>query len=70
MLRRRRGRRTIPALVRKVSLQQAAEMTIVENLQREDLSALEQAEAFRVLSNEFKMTQQQIGSGWGCRGRR
>ena len=40
-------------------------MTIVENLQREDLSALEQAEAFRVLSNEFKMTQQQIGERVG-----
>jgi ParB family chromosome partitioning protein len=59
------GRTTIPALVRKVSLQQAAEMTIIENLQREDLSALEQAEAFRVLSNEFKMTQQQIGERVG-----
>jgi ParB family chromosome partitioning protein len=59
------GKTTIPALVRRVSLQQAAEMTIVENLQREDLSALEQAEAFRVLSNEFKMTQQQIGERVG-----
>jgi ParB family chromosome partitioning protein len=59
------GKTSIPALVRKVSLQQAAEMTIVENLQREDLSALEQAEAFRVLSNEFKMTQQQIGERVG-----
>ena len=64
------GKTHIPALVRRVSLQQAAEMTIVENLQREDLSALEQAEAFRVLSNEFNLTQQQIGSGWACRERR
>jgi ParB family chromosome partitioning protein len=62
---RKAGKTTIPALVRKVSLQQAAEMTIIENLQREDLSALEQAEAFRVLSNEFKMTQQQIGERVG-----
>jgi ParB family chromosome partitioning protein len=59
------GKTTIPAMVRRVSLQQAAEMTIVENLQREDLSALEQAEAFRVLSSEFKMTQQQIGERVG-----
>src|SRR5580700_96965 len=59
------GRTTIPALVLEVSLQQAAEMTIIENLQLEDLSALEQAEAFRVLSNEFKMTQQQIGERVG-----
>jgi ParB family chromosome partitioning protein len=59
------GKTHIPALVRKVSLQQAAEMTIIENLQREDLSPLEQAEAFRVLSNEFKLTQQQIGERVG-----
>src|ERR1035438_1892549 len=59
------GKTQIPALVRRVSLQQAAEMTIIENLQREDLSALEQAEAFRVLSKEFSLTQQQIGERVG-----
>ncbi len=59
------GKETIPAMVRRVSAQQAAEMTIIENLQREDLSALEQAEAFRVLSNEFKLTQAQIGERVG-----
>ena len=59
------GKTQIPAMVRRVSLQQAAEMTIVENLQREDLSALEQAEAFRVLSREFSMTQAQIGERVG-----
>jgi ParB family transcriptional regulator, chromosome partitioning protein len=59
------GKTHIPALVRRVSLQQAAEMTIIENLQREDLSALEQAEAFRVLSKDFNLTQQQIGERVG-----
>jgi ParB family chromosome partitioning protein len=59
------GMTHIPALVRRVSQQQAAEMTIVENLQREDLSPLEQAEAFRVLSNQFSMTQQQIAERVG-----
>jgi len=59
------GKETIPAIVRRVSTQQAAEITIIENLQREDLSALEQAEAFRVLSNEFKLTQAQIGERVG-----
>jgi ParB family transcriptional regulator, chromosome partitioning protein len=59
------GKTHIPALVRRVSEQQAAEMTIVENLQREDLSPLEQAEAFRVLSNQFAMTQQQIAERVG-----
>src|SRR5579863_3922462 len=36
------GRSTIPAIVRKVSDQQAAEMTVVENLQRQDLNCMEQ----------------------------
>src|SRR5579872_4538973 len=59
------GKTHIPAMVRRVSLQQAAEMTIVENLQREDLSALEQAEAFRVLSRDFALTQTEIGARVG-----
>ena len=62
---RKAGKTHIPALVRKISLQQAAEMTIVENLQREDLSPLEQAEAFRVLSTKFSMTQQEIAERVG-----
>ena len=59
------GKTHIPALVRRVSEQQAAEMTIIENLQREDLSPMEQAESFRVLSNQFSMTQQQIADRVG-----
>ena len=55
----------IPALVRRVSEQQAAEMTIVENLQREDLSPLEQAQAFKVLSTQFSLTQDQIAQRVG-----
>ena len=59
------GKMTVPAIVRRVSEQQAAEMTIIENLQREDLKPLEQAEAFRLLSQEFKLTQAQIGERVG-----
>ena len=59
------GKTHVPALVRRVSEQQAAEMTIIENLQREDLSPLEQAEAFRVLSNRFNLTQQEIAERVG-----
>ena len=59
------GKTTVPAIVRRVSEQQAAEMTIIENLQREDLKPLEQAEAFRLLSQEFKLTQAQIGERVG-----
>jgi ParB family transcriptional regulator, chromosome partitioning protein len=59
------GKETIPALVRRLSPQQAAEMTVLENVQREDLNPLEQAEAFRVLSKEFKLTQAQIAERIG-----
>jgi ParB family chromosome partitioning protein len=59
------GKNTIPALIRRLSPQQAAEMTVLENVVREDLNPLEQAEAFRVLSKEFKLTQAQIGERIG-----
>src|ERR1700722_10070245 len=59
------GKDTIPAILRKLSPQQAAEMTVLENVQREDLNPLEQAEAFRVLSKEFQLTQAQIAERVG-----
>ena len=59
------GKESVPAIVRRVSQQQAAEMTVIENLQRQDLNCLEQAEAFRLLSKEFNLTQEQIGARVG-----
>ena len=59
------GKTTIPAIVRRVSDQQAAEMTIVENLQRQDLNCMEQAAAFAQLSRDFGLTQEQIGQRVG-----
>jgi ParB family chromosome partitioning protein len=59
------GKTTIPAIVRSVSDQQAAEMTIVENLQRQDLNCLEQANGFARLSRDFGLTQDQIGQRTG-----
>jgi ParB family transcriptional regulator, chromosome partitioning protein len=56
---------TIPAIVRRLSPQQAAEMTVLENVQREDLNPIEQAEAYRVLSQEFHLTQVQIAERVG-----
>ncbi|HEY1660536.1 MAG TPA: ParB/RepB/Spo0J family partition protein [Candidatus Sulfotelmatobacter sp.] len=58
-------RATIPAIVRRLSPQQAAEMTVLENVQREDLNPIEQAEAYRVLSQEFHLTQVQIAERVG-----
>jgi ParB family transcriptional regulator, chromosome partitioning protein len=59
------GKTTVPAIVRQMGSEQAAEMTIVENLQRQDLNCLEQAQAFARLSREFSLTQEQIGQRTG-----
>jgi ParB family chromosome partitioning protein len=54
------GKTSVPAILRQVSDEQAMEITIVENLQRADLNAMEQARAFERLSREFHMTQEQM----------
>jgi ParB family chromosome partitioning protein len=59
------GKATIPAFLRQVSDEQAMEITIVENLQRADLNAMEQAHAFERLSREFHMTQEQMAQRTG-----
>ena len=60
------GKENIPAILRLVSDEQAAEMTIIENLQRADLNCMEQARAFARLSQDFGLTQEQIGQRTGC----
>ncbi len=61
----RAGKQTVPAIVRQVSDQQALELTIIENLQREDLGPMEQAQAFDRLSREFNVTQEQMAQRTG-----
>jgi len=53
-------RKTVPAILRQVSDEQAMEITIVENLQRADLNPMEQSRAYERLSREFHMTQEQM----------
>src|SRR5438309_4782076 len=62
---KRAGKTAIPAVVRQISNEQAMEITIIENLQREDLNPVEQARAFERLSREFGLTQEQIASRTG-----
>lgn len=59
------GKKTIPAILRKVSDEQAMEITIVENLQRTDLNPMEQARAYERLAREFKLTQEKIAQRTG-----
>jgi ParB family transcriptional regulator, chromosome partitioning protein len=58
-------RDTVPAVVRNMSNQQAMEMTIVENLQREDLGIMDQARAYHRLASEFGLTQDDVAERTG-----
>jgi ParB family transcriptional regulator, chromosome partitioning protein len=55
----------VPVILRDVSDEQAVEMTLIENLQREDLNPLEEAMAFDRLFHDFGMTHDQIAERTG-----
>jgi ParB family chromosome partitioning protein len=55
----------VPAVVKEVAEELALEMTLVENLQREDLNPIEQAHAFDRLISEFHLTQEQVAERTG-----
>ncbi|HET6922798.1 MAG TPA: ParB/RepB/Spo0J family partition protein [Anaeromyxobacteraceae bacterium] len=61
----RAGLREIPALVREASDREAFEMGLVENLQRTDLNAIEEAEAYEVLTREHGLTQEAVAERVG-----
>ena len=56
----RAGLEKIPALVRDVDDLASSEMMLVENLQRENLNPLEEANAYKRLTEEFQLTQEEI----------
>jgi ParB family chromosome partitioning protein len=62
---REAGLTTIPAIVREASDQEVLEIALIENLQREDLNAIEEARAYEQLSAAFKLTQEQIAQKVG-----
>jgi ParB family chromosome partitioning protein len=61
----RAGLSRVPVVVRDVPEEMALEMTLVENLQREDLNPIEQARAFQRLTDEFSLTQEQVAERTG-----
>jgi ParB family chromosome partitioning protein len=61
----RAGLKSVTAIVRQVPDELALEMTLVENIQREDLNAIEQARAFERLMDEFHATQEAVAERTG-----
>ena len=59
------GLTSVPVLVRQATDQQRLELAIIENVQRSDLSALEQAEAYRQLAEDFDLSHEDIAARVG-----
>lgn len=55
----------IPAIIRDVNEEQMMEIAVLENLQREDLTTLEEAEAYNMLMTRLDLTQAQVASRLG-----
>jgi len=59
------GLKEIPAVIKKINNHEALELALIENIQREDLSLLEEAEGYQRLMNEFAYTYEQISQKIG-----
>ena len=54
------GLKKIPVIVKELTPQEVMEIALIENLQREDLNPIEEAEAYQKLMKEYKMTQEDV----------
>lgn len=61
----RAGLRTVPAYVRKASDSEMTEMALIENIQREDLNAIEVALGFKQLIDKYALTQERLSERLG-----
>lgn len=59
------GLHEVPVILKNLKNQAALELAIIENIQREDLNAIEEAEAYQRLAQEFNMTQAQVAEKVG-----
>lgn len=59
------GLKKIPAIIRDYSEIEAAQIALIENLQREDLNPIEEAAGYRALIDEYSLTQEEISSKIG-----
>lgn len=56
---------TVPAIVRSVTQQEKLELALIENIQRQNLNAIEEAFAYRRLMDEFNLTQEEVAEQVG-----
>ncbi len=56
---------TVPVIIKELSNKQVMEMALIENLQREDLNAIEEADAFDRLMKEYNLTQEEVSAAVG-----
>ena len=59
------GLKEIPVYIRKLDDKQVMQLALIENVQRQDLSPIEEARAYRQLMDEYKMTQQEVSEAVG-----
>ncbi|RPJ81849.1 MAG: ParB/RepB/Spo0J family partition protein, partial [Acidobacteria bacterium] len=59
------GLARIPAIVQEVSDEKLLERALVENIQRDDLNAIEEATAYQLLIDQFKLTQEELAKRVG-----
>jgi len=59
------GLKDVPVIVRKAEDREAAEISLIENIQREELNPIEEAEAYQTLTNKFLLSQEEISSKVG-----
>jgi len=59
------GLKKMPAIIKSINNEKSLEIALVENIQREDLNPVEQANAFKRLIDEFKLTQQELAEATG-----
>ena len=59
------GMDEVPAVVRECSDQEAAAIALIENIQREDLNPIEEAQGYRTLADEFGLTHQELADAVG-----
>jgi len=59
------GLKKIPAIIKSINNEKSLEIALVENIQREDLNPVEQANAFKRLVDEFNLTQQELAEATG-----